>query len=700
MTKQKYINFGIFLWLLIGLLGCKNSGRNKNCDTDKKPPNIIFIMSDDHAYQAISCYDSSLNQTPNIDRLAKEGVRFRNSFCTNSICGPSRAVLLTGKYSHINGHIDNNVTFDGSRQTFPKLLQKAGYQTAMIGKWHLRSDPTGFDYWNVLPGQGQYYNPDFIENGVRKQIMGYVTDITTDIALNWLENRDQKKPFCMLLHHKAPHRNWMPGPVHLNMYDTVDFPIPETFFDDYTSRGAAAQEQKMEIAEDFFISYDLKVPAQDNKLNKTQKQKTDSIYWQSTYGRLNKEQKAEWDKAYKLKNEQFLNANPEGEELAKWKYRRYIQDYLSCIASVDDNVGKLLDYIDKEGLSENTIVVYTSDQGFYLGEHGWFDKRFMYEQSLRMPLIIRYPKEIKPAVNESDMVLNLDFAPTFLDYAGIRIPEDIQGRSFRKILSSETPNDWREGVYYHYYEYPGPHAVKRHYGIRTKKYKLIHFYYDVDYWELYDLENDPQEINNLYNNPDYAEIKENLIQQLTKLRKEYKDNEDDQFLPQPNIVVDNMAKNCNVSLKYPYHKKYTGGSKNALTDGVRANNKGLASSGFDVWQGFEGDNLEAIIDLKQKKDLNSISCGFLKNINAWIFPPEKVSFFVSSDGKNYTKLTEIIKEKDDNKLSVTREVFKTEIHNQSAKYIKVLAENIGVCPDWHPGAGSKAWLFADEIMVE
>ncbi len=694
MTKQKYVNFGILLWLLISLFGCKNP------ETENNPPNIIFIMSDDHAYQAISCYDSSLNQTPNIDRLAKEGVRFTNSFCTNSICGPSRAVMLTGKYSHINGQIDNHVTFDGSQQTFPKLLQNSGYQTAMIGKWHLKSDPTGFDYWNILPGQGHYYNPNFIENGVRKQITGYVTDITTDVALNWLEKRDKEKPFCLLLHHKAPHRNWMPGPNYLNKYDTVDFPIPETFFDDYASRGAAAYEQEMEIADDLLISYDLKLPIQNCNSNKTPRQKTDSSYWQSIYKRLNNEQKAAWDKAYNSKNEQFINTNPEGKELAKWKYRRYLQDYLSCIASVDENVGRVLEYLDKKGLSENTIVVYTSDQGFYLGEHGWFDKRFMYEQSLRMPLIVRYPKEIKPDVNKNNMVLNLDFAPTFLDYAGISIPKDIQGKSIRKVLSSETPDDWRQGVYYHYYEYPGPHTVKRHYGIRTKQYKLIHFYYDVDYWELYDLENDPNEIKNQYNNPDYAQIVEELKKQLTKLREEYKDTDEDKFMPQPNIIIDHLAKDCDVNLKYTYNKKYSGGNKNALTDGVSANTKGLASSGYDVWQGFEGDDLEVVIELKQNKKIKSISCGFLKKINSWIFPPEKVSFFISSDGKKFKKLDEIIKEKDDNKLSVTREVFQVEIHNQSAKYIKVIAENIGVCPEWHPGAGSKAWLFADEIIVK
>ncbi len=293
-----------------------------------KQPNIIFIMSDDHAYQAISSYGSTLNQTPNIDRLAEEGVRFNAGFCTNSICAPSRAVMLTGKYSHINEHIDNFATFNGDQQTFPKLLQQAGYKTAMIGKWHLKSEPTGFDYWNILPGHGHYYNPDFIENGVTKKITGYVTDITNDIALNWLANRDKEKPFCLLLHHKAPHRNWMPGPDYLNKYDTVEFPLPQTFFDDYSTRGASAHDQKMKISDDLLMAYDLKIPSSYNSSQKSKKQKVDSDYWSADYKRMNTDQKEAWDKAYKFKNDEFINANLKGEELAKWKYQRYIQDYL------------------------------------------------------------------------------------------------------------------------------------------------------------------------------------------------------------------------------------------------------------------------------------------------------------------------------------------------------------------------------------
>ncbi|MFC1636816.1 sulfatase, partial [Planctomycetota bacterium] len=432
----------------------------------KERPNIIYIMTDDHASHALSCYGSKINKTPHLDRIANEGMRFNNSFCTNSICAPCRAVVLTGKYSHINGKIDNSrKAFDGSQQTFPKLLQKAGYQTAMIGKWHLRSDPTGFDYWNVLPGQGLYYNPVMIEMGQRKKYTGYVTDIITDHALKWLKERDPNKPFCLMYHHKAPHRNWQPGPKHLTMYDDVTMPEPDNLFDDYANRGRAAKEQDMSIAKTMNDS-DLKLIAPKN---------------------LSPEQKRNWDAAYDPKNEAFRKANLQGKDLIRWKYQRYIKDYLRCIASVDDNVGRLLDYLDESGLAKNTVVVYTSDQGFYLGDHGWFDKRFMYEESLRMPLLARYPGEIKPSSVSDDIVLNLDFGPTFLDYAGISVPEDMQGESMRAVLRGKAPKNWRTSMYYHYYEYPAVHSVKRHYGVRTQQYKLIHFYHDINEWELYDL---------------------------------------------------------------------------------------------------------------------------------------------------------------------------------------------------------------------
>ena len=449
--------------------------------SESKRPNILFIMSDDHDRGAISAYGSRINQTPNIDRLAVEGKLFSNCFCTNSICAPSRAVILTGKYSHLNGVIDNRERFDGDQQTFPKLLQERGYETAFIGKWHLKSDPTGFDYWKMLPGQGAYHNPVFIEMGQRQQHEGYASDLITDFTIDWLEKRSTEKPFMLMCHHKAPHRNWQPDDKHALMYEDVDIPEPDTFDDDYSTRSAAAREQEMTIAKHLQIPEDTKIGPP---------------------------------------------AGLKGQALKRWKYQRFIKDYLRCVASVDDNVGRLLDYLDEKGLTKNTVVFYTSDQGFYLGNHGWFDKRFMYEESLHMPLLVRYPREVKAGTVTDKMVLNLDFAPTFLEFAGCEIPVDMQGESFRSILRDRIPADWRTSVYYHYYEYPAVHMVKRHYGVRTERYKLIHFYYDIDAWELYDLEKDPNELNNLYDNPGYSEIVAELKAELKSLRNRYGDTDE------------------------------------------------------------------------------------------------------------------------------------------------------------------------------
>ncbi len=473
----------------------------------KQKPNILFIMTDDHASHAISSYGSRINKTPNIDRIADEGVRFENCFCTNGICAPSRAVILSGKHSHLNGLRDNAQTFDGTQQTFPKLLQQAGYQTVMLGKWHLKSDPTGFHYWNILPGQGQYYNPDLIEMGERKQHSGYVTDLITDIALDYLENkRDKEKPFMMMLHHKAPHRNWQPAPRHLTMYDNIEFPEPDTLFDDYSTRSAAAAEQEMSLRDHMQIAYDLKMEPAPK--------------------RLNEEQRAAWEAAYGPKREAFEREKPEGDDLVRWKYQRYMQDYLGCIAAVDENIGRVLDYLDQSGLAENTIVVYTSDQGFYLGDHGWFDKRFMYEESLRMPLLAKFPGKTTPGSINNELVQNLDFAPTFLELAGVDVPKDMQGESIVGFLQNKTVSDWRESIYYHYYEFPAVHMVKRHYGVRTKQYKLMHYYHDIDAWELYDLENDPQELKNVYDNPDYTDVVKKLKAELKRLQVLYGDSDE------------------------------------------------------------------------------------------------------------------------------------------------------------------------------
>lgn len=499
--------------------------QKKADDTNKKPMNILYIMSDDHSYQTISAYDRRYIETPNIDRLANEGVLFANSFVANSISGPSRACLLTGKHSHKNGFIDNKHKFDGEQQTFPKLLQQAGYQTAIVGKWHLTSEPTGFDYWNILVGQGEYYNPIFIDNGEKKMMEGYATNITTDIALDWLSNtRDKDKPFCMLLHHKAPHRTWMPDTCDLGMFEDVEFPLPDNFFDDYSGRQAAGM-QEMSIFKDMDLVYDLKMADVENEIHTDRKglESTGRDMYNRTGGpgRMNEAQKAAWDRYYQPIIKDFKDKKLEGKELAKWKFQRYMRDYLSVIHSVDRNIGRVLNYLEENGLLENTIVVYTSDQGFYMGEHGWFDKRFMYQESYRTPLLIRLPGGKHRTINQ--MVQNIDHASTFLELAGVSVPKDIQGVSYLPLLKGEDPVDWRKSLYYHFYEYPAEHAVKRHYGVSTDRYKLIHFYYDIDEWELYDLQKDPHEMNNLYNNPEYSKVIKDLKGELIRLQKLYDD---------------------------------------------------------------------------------------------------------------------------------------------------------------------------------
>jgi arylsulfatase A-like enzyme len=487
----------------------------------KPRPNIVFIFSDDHAYQAIGAYGGRLKNTaptPNIDRIAKEGVLFTNCCVTNSICGPSRAVILTGKHSHLNGFYKNQrEPFDGSQTTFPKLLRQAGYQTAIVGKWHLRSEPTGFDHWEVLPGQGHYYGPEFITPAGRRAETGYVTDLITDKALTWLEEtRDPAEPFCLMVQHKAPHREWMPGPDHLTLFDDEDIPEPATLFDDYEGRGTAAREQDMTIAETMRLGADLKVRGG---------QGTDRL--EAWLDRMTPEQRAKWNAAYEPKNEAFRTAQLEGNDLVRWKYQRYMKDYLRCIASIDDNVGRILDYLDASGLADNTVVVYSSDQGFYLGEHGWFDKRFMYEESFRMPLVARWPGHAPPNTVNDAMVSNLDFAETFLDLAGAAIPSEMQGRSLVPLLKGDTPDDWRESVYYHYYGYPAVHSVRRHEGAATKRFKLLHFY-NLGEWELYDLKTDPLELHSVHDDPAYAQVLESMKLELERLRAYYKVPPNDQ----------------------------------------------------------------------------------------------------------------------------------------------------------------------------
>ena len=487
-------------------------------DKAKRPYNIVYIMTDDHTAQMMSCYDTRYMETPNLDRIAADGVRFTNSFVANSLSGPSRACIITGKHSCANKFYDNTTcVFDATQQTFPKLLQQAGYQTAIVGKWHLESLPTGFDFWEVLPGQGDYYNPDFItqqNDTVRRE--GYITDIITDDAIDWMENkRDKAKPFCLMINHKAIHRNWMADTTDLALYEDKVFPLPETFYDDYDGRPAAAA-QEMSIAEDMDLIYDLKMiaPGKDSRLR--------GLY-ESFLGRMKPDERAAWDRFYNPLIEDFYKRDLKGRELAEWKFQRYMRDYMKTVKSLDDNVGRVLDYLEEKDLLKNTLVVYTSDQGFYMGEHGWFDKRFMYEESMRTPLIMRLPDGFSRRGDITELVQNIDYAPTFLELAGAAVPDDIHGLSLVPLLKGEHPDDWRTALYYHFYEYPAEHMVKRHYGIRTDRYKLIHFYNDIDEWELYDMQNDPHELDNLYGREGYDELTAELKSRLLSLQEQYGD---------------------------------------------------------------------------------------------------------------------------------------------------------------------------------
>jgi arylsulfatase A-like enzyme len=496
---------GDLLTVIVCALGlAPDPGRAEASAPGEKRPNIVFIFSDDHAYQAIGAYNDPrrLIETPQIDRLAREGMRFDRCVVPNSICGPSRASVLTGKYSHRNGFYNNtNSRFDGSQTTFPKLLHAAGYQTAVIGKWHLVSDPTGFDEWHILPGQGAYYNPPMIHNGKRVQHEGYTTDLITDFSIDWLKNRDRSKPFLLMCQHKAPHREWEPALRHLGHDHDRSYPEPETLFDDYAGRGKAEHDQDMTIARTM-NEKDLKLTPPLN---------------------LTSEQRKAWDAYYEPRNAAFRAARPEGKDLVRWKYQRYMHDYLGCVKAVDESVGRILKFLDDEGLSDNTIVVYTSDQGFYLGEHGWFDKRWIFEESLRSPLLVRWPGIAKAGGVNARLVSNIDFAETFLDAAGLPVPSEMQGRSLVPVLKGQTPEDWRTAFYYEYYEYPVPHHVAPHYGVVTDRYKLVHFYEPaMNYWELFDLKEDPRELRSVYDDPAHAKVVEDLKQEVTRLRAELK----------------------------------------------------------------------------------------------------------------------------------------------------------------------------------
>ena len=476
-------------------------------------PNILIIVSDDHAYQAISAYGSRLMQTPNIDRLAREGVRFDKAYVTNSICGPSRAVILTGKYSHKNGFKDNeNSSFNGNQNTFIKELRKNGYNTAWIGKWHLETQPQGFDFWQILPGQGHYYNPDFLTmDGGTKRVEGYVSNVVEDVAEDWLDKRDTTKPFCLVIGHKATHRTWIPDTADFGKFDSITFSKPHTFYDSYAGR-QAAQVQDMTIARTMLLGYDLKMFDSEEAENKD-----------GNVSRMNAAQRARFDAYYRPIYDDLKKKNLTGNALTEWKYQRYLKDYLSTAASLDRNIGRTLDYLDKHNLRDNTIVIYVSDQGFYLGEHGWFDKRFMYEESFRTPMLLRYPGVVKPGTVNNAMVMNLDIAPTLLQAAGVPVPADVQGQSFLPLLTDKKAKA-RDALYYHYYE-NGEHAVSPHLGIKTDRYKLIRFYKRVNSWELYDLQKDPYETQNVFDKKGYEKVARALHRQLLQLIDKYEDEE-------------------------------------------------------------------------------------------------------------------------------------------------------------------------------
>ncbi len=525
-------------------------------------PNIVYIMCDDHAYQCISAYGSALSKlapTPNIDRLAERGMRFDRAFVENSLSTPSRACLMTGQYSHQNGQRQLGEGIDTTRTFFTELLQEAGYQTAVVGKWHMGCDPKGFDYYHVYNDQGQYWNPQYRGTDTNNEFVveeGYSTDLTTDHALDFIEHRDPSKPFCLLLHHKAPHRNWQANLKYLGMYDDVEFPMPENFYDDYATRGSAAHTQKMSVTRDMRWEQDFKVPEMLDLNNPDSQDSYNALMGE--INRMTPEQRSAWGRYYFPRNRRLLEAQLKGKDLDNWKYQVYIRDYMSVIASVDESVGRVLDYLDKNGLTDNTMIVYTSDQGFYMGEHGWFDKRFMYEESLRTPLIVSYPGHTKPGSVCNRLVQNIDYAPTFLALAGVKQPKDMPGRSLVPVLNNgDNVKNWRQSIYYHYYDYPTYHMVRKHDGVRTDRYKLIHFYgkggldavpenkYQnvpgtreyatlkglesigyfepkdeaVDYCELYDLQADPHEQNNIFGKPGTEKITKQLQCELNKYRK-------------------------------------------------------------------------------------------------------------------------------------------------------------------------------------
>lgn len=651
-----------------------------------KQPNIIFIMSDDHASKAISCYDGSINKTPQIDRIADNGVKFSTCFATNALSGPSRACILTGKLNHKNGMVNNDVVFDSAQVTLPKILQNNGYQTAIVGKWHLKSIPSGFHYYSVLPGQGEYFNPDFIQSGTKIREEGYVTDIITDKSLEWIDQRDTSKPFFIMIHHKAPHRPWLPKLENITLYDTAQIPLPDNFYDDYKTRSRAAYEQKMTIVDHLNRYSDLKI--------------IDSTTIKSSYftdfNRFSPSDRAIWDSIYFLRNKTLSDSNLTDKELDYWKYRRYLNDYLATIKSVDDNVGRVLDYLKEHNLEENTIVIYTSDQGFFLGEHGWYDKRFMYDESAQMPLLIQYPQKIEKETSCDQMVMNIDFAPTLLEWAGIEIPQEMQGASFANYLDDQIL--LRDAVYYHYFEYPGEHQVKRHYGIRTKDFKLIHFYDDIDAWELYDLIRDPNEMNNVFNQLEYVQIQSELLVKLNELQVLYQDT--DLTINSDTLNIPNLIRYQSYTFDKQNSIRYKGISKNPLTDGIVENPNIISSYAQRVWVGLEGEDLDVSFSVETLNHYNNIELRFLDLADSWIFQPQKVEVYLYYKDQKKPKIMEPPFVLIDRPTGGYIAIYQVQVEPKELLRFEVKAKNQGVCPEGHPGAGKPAWLFIDEVIVK
>jgi|GEM_PF-13089 len=752
---NKYLITG--LALLAGM-GCKQTR-----ETRPERPNIIFIFTDDHSFQTLSAYDNRYIETPNLDRIAQDGVIFTNSYVANSISAPSRATLLTGKHSHANGQLTNEDVFDGSQQTFPKLLQENGYQTALVGKWHLQSDPTGFDYWNILPGQGNYYNPDFIEMGNRSRHEGYVTNLITDFSIDWLDHqRNPGKPFLLMVQHKAVHREWMPDTAHLDEFSNTRFSVPPTFYDDYTGRKAAAQQRMSIHTDDMDLVYDLKMADPENEIQT----RLGQWYRQGEYARMTPGQRERWDAHYLPIIEDFKGANLSGNELSEWKFQRYLKDYLACVRSLDENVGRLLAHLEDLGLLENTLIVYTSDQGFHMGEHGWYDKRFMYEESFRTPLIMLPPKGYKRKGTIPELVQNIDHAPTLLDIAGVKVPDDMHGRSLVPLLSANTTKNWRKALYYHYHEYPGEHSVRRHFGIHNGRYKLIRFYYDIDEWEFYDLEKDPQEINNIYGHSDYAGIIEGMKNDLRELMIFYDDEKaleilDGQVYSKVRIAPVTTGDALLVKMETDIEgaeiyftldgsepglnsKKYQGPLKIdrsvIITALVGKENQMLGQIAGQpiIYHEASGRNIAYKYPVHPNYAAhgpNALTDGFR---GGTLLRPHWHGF----NGTDMVVFIDLGKEKTLKSLTVgalQRQVdwvflpqwiqlevsddgvnyrnagrqnppevtdmlqvvdIIMNLDNVSARYLKITARNFGVCPPGHSGEGEPAWLFVDEIVIE